>query len=230
MENESSKPVITDIKRPEDFLAYRKENITHQVYVLRDWKEYAGEGLLILFSVFLGLFLNEWVSRLNDHTHTNELVQTLITELKSNKQIAREQYDYDTQVLATIDSALHNPSIQKEFLVNDEINLNRFAPLGILHLNLSSTAWEVAKQQNIASRIDIAKTSLLTSCYADQARIPRLEEEIAKVIFSRDSRKMENIHTTLVLIRDNYKGWAYDRLPGLMMQYDTVIALLEKQH
>ena len=214
---------------PQPPLLESKTNSVLNVHVLRDWKDYLTEAVLIIFSVFLGLFLSEWVNRMNEQTRTKELIASLITELKTNLEVAQKQYNYDTQVLATIDSALTSESIQKEILNNDEFDLTRFAPKGILHLTLSSVSWDVAMQHNISTRLNLKTISVLTNLYADQARIPKLEEEIAHVIFTRESRKMENIHTTLILVRDNYKGWAYDRLLGLMQQYRDAVSLLEKQ-
>jgi hypothetical protein len=69
----------------------------------------------------------------------------------------------------------------------------------------------------------------LTDIYDNQARIDKVEEKVAEVLLSRESRKPENIHTTLVLTRDNYKAWAFDRAPSLIAKYDASIKLLDKE-
>jgi hypothetical protein len=35
------------------------------------------------------------------------------------------------------------------------------------------------------------------------------------------------VRSTLILIRDNYLGWAVDRIPGLITQIDDVISKIE---
>ncbi|HEY2580899.1 MAG TPA: hypothetical protein VGI43_03790, partial [Mucilaginibacter sp.] len=133
------------------------------------------------------------------------------------------------KVLRSIDSALANPEIQKKIVSNDEFHLNKIAPQGVLYRKLTNAAWEIAKSHDILSKIDFKTVRLLTYIYQDQDRIMKLEDEIAKVIFSSDSRKTENTRLTLILIRDNYKGWAVDRAPGLLYQYDQAIKLLGEE-
>ena len=197
-----------------------------EVYVLREWKEYIGEALLIIFSVFLGLAFTEWINSMHERSETREIVNGIRQELINNKKGEQEQYEYQARALRTIDSALTNVSIQQEILQGDDFKLTRIFPEGILYRDLSSTAWEVAKAQNLAKRMPLSTITLLTSVYENQSRIPKTEDEIAKIIFSRESRKPENLHTTLLLIRDNLKGWAFDRALGLITQYDQCIAVL----
>jgi hypothetical protein len=200
-----------------------------QVYVLRDWKEYAGESLLIIFSVLLALILTEFINNLHEKKETKDLLDNIRNELIANKKAETEQYAYHLQVVRSIDSALVSPGLQKKIVSNDEFHLNYIAPHGVLYRYLDDVAWEVAKNHNISSKISFKTISLLTYIYGDQARIMKVEDEIAKVILSRESRKVENAHATLILIRDNYLGWAVDRAPGLLKQYDEAIRLLGEE-
>ena len=197
-----------------------------QVYILRDWKEYAGESLLIIFSVLLALVLTEYFNNLHEKRETNELLNNVRNELIINKRFEEEQYAYHQKVLRSIDTALASPEIQKKIVSNDEFHLQYIAPQGVLYRYLDDVAWEVAKSHNISSRVSLKTVSMLTYIYQDQARIMKSEDEIAKVFLSSESRKPENAHVTLILIRDNYKGWAVDRAPGLIKQYDEAIKVL----
>jgi hypothetical protein len=200
-----------------------------QVYILRDWKEYAGESFLIIFSVLLALVLTEFINSLHEKNQTKDLLNNIRNELITNKKFEQEQYAYHQQVLKTIDSALQSLALQKKIVSNDELHLEYIAPQGLLYRYLDDVAWEVAKNHNISTKISFKTITLLTHIYGDQARIMKVEDEIAKVIFSRESRKTENAHVTLLLIRDNYKGWAVDRAPGLISQYDEAIKLLGEE-
>jgi hypothetical protein len=198
-----------------------------EVYVLRDWKEYLGESFLIIFSVLLALGLTEFISNLHDKNETKEILKNIKEELINNRKAEQEQYVYQKQVLKNIDSALKSKAFQQQIVANDEFHLKLLAPEGILYRDLSTVAWEVAKSRNITSKADFALISKLTGIYADQARIDKLEDKIADVFLNYGSRKQENIHTTLVLMRDNYKGWAFDRAPGLIARYDEAIKLMD---
>jgi len=197
-----------------------------QVYILRDWKEYAGESFLIIFSVLLALVLTEFINNLHDKNETKDLLNNIRNELKANKQAETEQYAYQQKVLKTIDSALVNPDFQRKIVSDDEFHVKYIAPKGVLYRYLGDVAWEVARAHNISSKVSFGTVSLLTHIYQEQARIMKVEDEIAKVILSRESRKPEEAHLTLTLIRDNYLGWAVDRAPGLLKQYDEAIKVL----
>jgi len=158
------------------------------------------------------------------------VLHQLREELIQNKESEEIQYTYHLQVLKNIDSALHHPEFAKKF-INDsgEIDLTHtIAPEGVLRHDLSDVAWQVAKQNNIFSKIDLSTYSLLTDIYANQQRITNSEQEIGHVLLSFESRRRENLRTTLILIRDNYHGWAVDRTPNLLNLYQEAIDKLSK--
>lgn len=200
-----------------------------EVYILRDWKEYAGESLLIIFSVLLALILTEFINNLHEKSETRNLLENVRTELSINRKLEAEQYAYHQTVLKIIDSAIGHADFQRKIVSNDEFHLKYLAPHGITYHYLSDVAWEVARAHNVSSKINFSAISLLTSIYANQKRITQVDDEIGKILLSRDSRKAENTHATLVLVRDNFIAWAVDRAPGLMKQYDEAIQLLDKE-
>jgi hypothetical protein len=71
--------------------------------------------------------------------------------------------------------------------------------------------------------------SILTGVYEYQERIMKVEDEVAKIIFDRASRDPRQVHKTLILIKDNYRGWAVDRIPGLLSQIDTALVKIENK-
>ena len=193
------------------------------VVVERDWKEYLGECILIVFSVILALFLTEVINNINESRKTYEILHQLKAELINNKRLEEEQYHYHLKVLNNIDSALNNPAIAGKFISNGEINLNTIAPEGVLRHDLNDVAWQVAKQSDIISKIDFKTYSLLTDCYNNQQRITNSEDKIGQLLLSFESRKPENLKATLILMRDNYHAWDVDRAPGLLNRYQEAI-------
>ena len=193
------------------------------VFAKRDLKEYLGESLLIVFSVLLALFVTESINKLHEKQKTKILLKSVVSELKNNRKAIQEMQVYNLQVLGRIDSALKFEKFQKKIVSNEEFHLDMLAPDGILYRFLGNIAWTVAKNNDIMTRLDIESLSLLTKVYEDQERIGKMEEEVAKVLFDRNSRDSRQIRSTLILIRDNYKGWAVDRIPGLLTQIDEVI-------
>ena len=198
------------------------------VYVLRDWKEYLGESALIIFSVLLALVLTEYFNNLHDKKETNEILGNIKQELINNKKAEEDLYSYQKKILRNIDSALTHKDFQQKIIANDEFHLDYIAPEGVVNRDLNSVAWDVAKSHNITSKASFELIAKLTDIYDNQARIDKVEEKVAAVLLSRESRKPENIHATLILMRDNYKGWAFDRAPVLIARYDEAIKMLDE--
>jgi len=206
----------------------KKTKEQHPIVVIeRDWKEYLGECLLIVFSVVLALILTEVINNVNEKKKTAEILHQLKEELIDNKRLEEEQYHYHMQVLKKIDSALNNPAFANKFISNGEINLSMLAPEGVLRHDLNDVAWQVAKQSDILSKIDFETYSIITDCYNNQQRITNSEDKIGQVLLSWESRKPVNLRTTLVLMRDNYHAWDVDRAPGLLKRYQEAIDKLK---
>ncbi len=176
------------------------------VYTVRNWKEYLGEALLIIFSVLLALIVTEYISNLREKENTRDTLKNISAELSHNKKAIQEMNEYNLQVLTKIDSALVNKKLQDELISNDEFHLKVIAPQGVLYRYLDNEAWTIAKNNNVMSRVDGETIAMLTKVYEDQGRMMKVEDEVAKVIFDRVSRDPKQVHTTLILIRDIYHG------------------------
>ncbi len=221
-------PATDEIPLPKDVPAKHVKKELPEVITVRNWKEYVGESLLIIFSVALALGLTEYFTNLHEKQQAKEILHQLKEELIRNKENEDTQYAYHLQVLQTIDSALHNPSFAAKVVDSGAFHWKLIVPDGVLRKDLNDVIWQIAKQNNIFSRIDIGTYSLLTEIYSAQQRITNSEDKIGSLLLSWESRKPENIHTTLILLRDNYKGWAVDRAPGLLRLYQRAIDNLEE--
>jgi len=202
-----------------------------EVYTLRDIREYLGESLLIIFSVLLALVLTEYINNLHEKRQTRELMENIKNELIKNKQLEVAQYAYQQEVIKRIDSAINDPALQRKIIANGEFHYKYIfsGGHGVLYGDLSKVAWEVAKSQNIFPKINIKLVEQLTGIYDDQERIGKLEDKIGSIFLSYESRNENNARQTLILMRDNYKGWAVDRAPGLILQYNAAIKAIGEQ-
>ena len=198
-----------------------------EVVTVRTWKEYLGESMLIIFSVVLALILTEIFNKIHDNRENAEVLHQLKLELTDNKRLETEQYNYHLQVLKKIDSDLYYPGYASAFIKNGEVDipaiLTTIAPAGVMEHDLNNVAWEVAKQKDAVGKLSIETYGLLTDIYNNQQRITNSEEKIGAILLSWESRKPENLRTTLILVRDNYHGWAVDRAPNLLHLYKQAI-------
>ena len=201
----------------------KKKHHHPQVVVVRDWKEYLGESALIIFSVLLALILTEVINKIHEDQQTKQLIHDLREELIQNQEKEQLQYDYNLKVLKNIDSALKNPAFMQQIVTNDEFHLQLIAPSGVLYSYLYDVAWKVAQQHGIESKISLEDMAVITHIYAEQDHITKIEDEVARMFFDRQSRNPANIRQTLILIRDAYHAWAVDRAPSLMREYKREI-------
>lgn len=200
-----------------------------EVVLKRDWKEYVGESMLIVFSVVLALILTELVNKRNESRQIKELINNVREELIHNKAEVKKQYDYHLHTLKLIDSALTHPAFASQIVVNNEFHIELIIEHGILYVTIEDVAWQLAKGRNIYSHLNIQTLSLLTYIYDDQQKIIKVEDEIGKVILNPEFRKPENIHMMLLLIRDNFTAWATGRVPELLTRYQSAIDKLAEQ-
>jgi len=199
-----------------------------EVVTVRNFKEYVGEALLIVFSVLLALGVTELINSWHEKQEAKEILHQLREEIIHNKESEEIQYTYHLSVLHNIDSALHNDVFAAQVIDSGEFHLSLIAPEGVLRRDLDDVMWQIAKQRNIFSHIDLKEYSLLARIYDHQQKITNSEEKIGAVLLSWESRKPENRRETFILMRDNYKGWAVDRAPGLISLYQKAIDVLKE--
>ncbi len=197
------------------------------LYTKRDWKEYLGESILIVFSVLLALIVTEFLNERHEKETTRNVLKNVVAELQHNKTAIKEVQQYNLLVLTKIDSVLVSKELQDKLVTNDEFQLKMIAPQGALYRFLDDEAWAVVKNSGIITKVDIETIASLTKVYEDQARMMKVEDEVAKVILSRESRDPKQAHATLMLIRDIYHGWAVDRTAGLLERIDSTIKKVE---
>ncbi|HTB24597.1 MAG TPA: hypothetical protein VK711_04470 [Puia sp.] len=203
-----------------------KKDERPEVIIVRNWKEYLGESLLIVFSVALAIILTEVFTKIHENQQTREVLHQLKLELINNNEAEEVQYRYHLMVIHNIDSALHDAKLRKAFSDSGLIHLTPIAPLGVMREDLNDIAWQVAKQNNIFSKLSLETYRLLTDIYDNQAKIIKSEDEIGKLLLSFESRESGNANTTLILMRDIYKAWAVDRAPRLLNNYKKAINAL----
>jgi type II secretory pathway pseudopilin PulG len=194
-----------------------------EVSVVRNWKEYLGECALIVFSVLLALVLTEYFNSLHEKRQARETLHQLREELITNKGYAQSQYDYHQQVFKNIDSAKRNVAYARKFLDSGRLHLNVLMPQGALLHDLNEVAWQQAKQNNVFKYIDFSTYKLLTDIYDNQERFLNLEPSLERLLISYDSRKSENLQTTLTLMHDVLFGWIVERTPWLVKLYQQAI-------
>ena len=206
----------------------QKKHEIPEVLAVRNWKEYLGESLLIIFSVCLALILTEIINSIHESKQTKEVINQLREELIANKDAEEDQYRYHLKVMRNIDSALQHPEYAQRFMHDAEVHIEVLIDSGVLRHDLNDIAWQVAKQNNAFAKMDLPTYRLLTDIYDNQQRISNVETETGKILLSWESRKSENLRTTLILLHDNIYAWSVERGPRLLKMYKKAIDKLSE--
>lgn len=77
----------------------------------------AFESSLIVFSVLLALFLNEYREQLKEERERDRAMQLIMVELKSNLTVLKQWIPYHQQVVKNLDELLENQEQGQE--IND---------------------------------------------------------------------------------------------------------------
>ena len=112
------------------------KNKLEEIIVVRTWKGYVEESILIIFSVVLALFLTELFQNLHENQKTREVMHQLREELVTNRKAEEIQLRYHLQVIKNIDAALADPALAQQFINDGSLNLKIIAPEGVLCLDL----------------------------------------------------------------------------------------------
>ncbi|MEM9991878.1 MAG: hypothetical protein AAF738_08945, partial [Bacteroidota bacterium] len=115
------------------------------------WTKILLESILIVFSVLIALFLNEWKSQEKEAVRTELMLQHIESEIRSNQEIIQKVITYHKAVLASAKGVCRQDSLETIFFDEEGFHIYELAPNGIFQDWLNDTAWSVAKQDKITN-------------------------------------------------------------------------------
>ncbi|WP_444924059.1 hypothetical protein ACJJH9_01525 [Microbulbifer sp. DLAB2-AF] len=125
------------------------------------------DSFLIVFSVLLALFLNEYRETSKEEKEKERALQMVQIELKNNLKTLNELHFYHKTVLKNYETALEGGDVIMSY--NEQRSLiNQLMPNGITQKVLDDSAWETIKQSSVSSNLDINKIFALSKLYKIQ--------------------------------------------------------------
>lgn len=165
-----------------------------------NWKVVLVEALMIVLSVLLALFINEWKSNSNELKNTNTVMENISAEIKSNQTLVENFIPYHKTVLEKIQVAALKDSLLTTFLKNGYFEISSIAPRGIKQGDFQNIAWLIAKEERISNRISFEESQLIFSAYEQQARVLKTMERIIKFLGSREIHREELIEESIIVL------------------------------
>ena len=173
------------------------------------FKEYFIQTILIIFSVLLALFLNEYRNDLRSKKELDKILNNVLLEIETNKQIVDEVIPYHIEAIQVIDSAIEHEEFRQSLKSEYGLNFFKIAPRGVLQNFVNHTAWETAKMSASFSELDPHTMQKLTMIYDQQELTFTPVYKIMDMIYSRDFQDNDKIKENLLLIR-----WQFFELKG----------------
>ena len=130
---------------------------------------YLPQVVLIVFSVVLGLYLNQKMVERNDRIKANQLLLMVKAEIKSNQKILENWYPYHKQIYQELDSLKNDPEFIKEFQEDKDVLKKSWTRRTFMGEIMSDASWEVAKLNPVVSEISFDKMNFLTKLYLQQS-------------------------------------------------------------
>lgn len=168
------------------------------------WKKplprWIGESLLIVLSVILALFLNEYRASIKDRALRRVALDNVKAEMQKNLEIFRAWHPYHREVLDNFAAALGDPSTQEKLVTAQGVVLWRLMPRGLVQTLPSHTAWGTLESSPIVTDLDFETLMTLSRVYDLQRvgvedTIDLLKNELS----SRETMDEEQLGSTLVL-------------------------------
>ena len=108
------------------------------------WRKVVLEAFMIVLSVLLALFINEWKSNKNEERNTKLMMEHISAELVNNQKLVEELIPYHVSVLKKIQTAAFQDSLTYLFLRNGYFELSAIAPKGVIQGEFQNIAWSTS--------------------------------------------------------------------------------------
>ena len=163
------------------------------------------ESGLIVLSVLLALFLNEYRSQLKDDRLTEQALMKVANELKTKTETVKGWLPHHKEILNNLQDALENDSIKTSLLNKSEVSFRSLMPRGIFERLINDSAWQALKSSNAFSNIDFDTMLSLSKVYNLQATgVESVLKVILETLASREALRKKDLEVTLLLLRNGF--------------------------
>ena len=167
-------------------------------------KRLIADAFIIILSVLLALFLNEWRSNIKENKKTKKALEYVKLEIKDNYEIAKKVKIYHQKVLQNIREIQEFEKPQDSLFSQGKFLYNILAPNGVIQDDFSDIAWDVAKQENISASIEFLESKLLFAIYEQQATVNETIDRIVIFLGNRLIHRKELLLESLVVLEDEF--------------------------
>jgi hypothetical protein len=180
------------------------------------------EAFFVVLGVVLAFAVNEWRSARHDAERAQVALESILEELETNRQAAKDSSVYHGRLIAELRSfEAENPEGVPPIRMFDQGFVSPAYPL--------TTAWDAATATNAITHLAYEDVLLLSRVYADQARYGQQAVMVGEVLYRRlfdEGREgIQNNYRNLMGII----GTFYFREKQLIQVYDNALRALGRE-
>ncbi|PQJ23444.1 hypothetical protein [Tenacibaculum sp. SG-28] len=158
--------------------------------------------LLIVFSVVLGLFLNEKMEERKNEKEATELLKKIKVELRTNTSILNEWMPYHREIVSRLDSLSANDKFIEKFYKDKNTIYSLFYKKSLLGETPGSDAWDIAKAHPLIVNLEYDILFSLSRIYKQQAATFEPLFKLEELLFSPTFNTKENAKTNLLIFKE----------------------------
>lgn len=192
----------------------------------KDYIKLLIESVLIIFSVLLALFLNEYRGNIKEKRIQDEAFVKINHELMVNLEVLNEWLPYHQEVLINLRTALKSDSSRATMVSKDGVYFWGLMPRGVVQRLLDDAAWSALKSSNVFANIDFKRMLLLSKLYKLQSQgVETTLRGVLEIMYSREALNPDNLPETLMLLERGF-GELVSQEDYLINQYQQAMTEL----
>ena len=159
--------------------------------------------LLIVFSVVLGLFLNERIEERKANKEASKLLATIKSEVRENKKLMESWVPYHQEILESWDRLYSDEKFLQDFVEDHTVLYSEvFTKSSILGRTPTHDAWDIAKSHPLMVNINYDELLILSKLYNQQGIAFDPMEDIITLNRSPDFNSEEKAVENLKLFKN----------------------------
>jgi len=144
--------------------------------------KYLIEFIIVAFGVFLGVFVSEKNAQNKINNNTEKSLTFIIEEIDSNIMKLTNSIDYQSQIIASLDSVTHNlrqSDIGNSYYKNRKFRFNNLPGWRGMGLpSLETISYESAKMNGVIGGLNIHTTRLIARAYNRQEAFTEFSKKV----------------------------------------------------
>lgn len=169
---------------------------------MKNFKQYIGEALLIIFSVLFALFINQWFDDHKTQKKAEVAMLSIYKELHRNNGILTRWQTQHSAIKERISDVIdgHNEELKQQLLDKGYLDLGLLTNNeSLIDAILTDTAWQSAQSTGIVAEFSFETTQKLTNVFSMQKILTDIT--VAKILdyyFDASSHQLQNIDQILI--------------------------------